>query len=159
MQQLLFHSDMREELLFCGGDAVDLTTAQRGMLAEIKVRQRAMELGFVMSIPIDHSARYDAVMDNGERLYRAQIKYCDRSTISAGAIQIELTTYHRSGKLSYAGYTTDEIDILLVYVPRIDRVLWLGPEVFGGRHQIQIRLEPSKNGQKKGCLFAEDYIW
>jgi hypothetical protein len=48
---------------------------------------------------------------------------------------------------------------LLLYVPRMDKILWLGPEIYAGRQAIQIRLEPSKNGQTKGCLFAKDYVW
>jgi hypothetical protein len=129
------------------------------MLAELQVRRRAMELGMIVSVPTDASARYDAILDDGSRLYRAQIKYCDRSGGSDGAIQIELTSYHRSGKLSSAGYTNGEIDVLLLYVPRLDKILWLGPEIFSGKHAIQIRLEPTKNGQMKGCLFAQDYLW
>ncbi|MBI4674833.1 MAG: hypothetical protein HY741_24590 [Chloroflexi bacterium] len=118
-----------------------------------------MELGTHLSIPTDPSARYDAILDDGQRLYRAQIKYCDRSGGTEGALQIELTSYHRSGKLASAGYTEQEIDVLLLYVPRIDKILWLGPEIFSGKHAIQIRLDPAKNGQTKGCLFAKDYIW
>lgn len=148
---------MKEELFFLC--AMSLSTNKKGMLAELKVQQRAMELGVHVSIPTDPSARYDAILDDGQRLYRAQIKYCDRRGGSDGAIQIELTSYHRSGKLSSSGYTADEIDILLLYVPRWDKILWLGPEIFLGRQAIQIRLELSKNGQTKGCLFAKDYIW
>jgi hypothetical protein len=147
----------KEELFF--HIAMELGTNQKGMLAELKVRQRAMELGVTMSIPTDASARYDAILDDGQHLYRAQIKYCDRSGGSNGAVQIELTSYHRSGKLASAGYTDKEIDVLLLYVPRLDKILWLGPEVFAGKHAIQIRLEPTKNGQTKGCLFATDYLW
>lgn len=130
------------------------------MLAELKVRQRAMELGVTVSVPTDSSARYDAIIDDGQRLYRAQIKYCDRQPSAAqGAVALELTSYHRSGKLSYAGYSANEVDVILAYIPRIDKILWLGPQIFEGRREIQIRLEPTKNGQRKGCLLARDFIW
>lgn len=129
------------------------------MLAELKVRERALELGVTISTPTDVSARYDAIIDDGNRLYRAQIKFCDRSGGSEGALQIELTSYHRSSKLASVGYTEKEIDVLLLYVPRLDKILWLGPEIFSGKQAIQIRIAPSKNGQTKGCLFAENYVW
>lgn len=88
------------------------------------------------------------------------MKYCDRTGgWSDGAVQIELTSSSRNGKLMSSGYNEQEIDVLLLYVPRIDRILWFGPEIFVGKRAIQIRLEPSKNGQTKGCLFAQDYIW
>lgn len=138
---------------------MELGTYQKGLLAELKVRQRALELGTTVSIPVDASARYDAILDDGQRLYRAQIKYCDRGGGSDGAIQVELTSSHRSGKLASVEYTEREIDVLLLYVPRLDKILWLGPEVFSERHAVQIRIEPSKNGQTKGCLFATDFVW
>lgn len=125
-----------------------------------EVRRRAAEKGIVVSIPTTDSVRYDLVLDDAGHLYRVQVKYCNRNAVNAnGAVQIELTSYHRSGKLSSRGYTADEIDALLLYVPRIDAVLWLGAQIFANRPQIQIRFEPTRNGQAKGCLFAQDYIW
>lgn len=139
---------------------MELNTIQKGMLAELKVQQRAMELGMTVYVPTDHSARYDAVIDDGQHLYRAQVKYCDSPAgCCQGAVSLELTSSHRSGKLSYRGYTSKEIDVLLVYVPRVEKILWLEPKVFEGRPRIQIRLEPTKNGQVKNCLFADDYVW
>lgn len=136
------------------------STAQKAEIAMAKVRLRAAEKGIAISVPTSDSVRYDLVIDYGDRLCRAQVKYCDRQpTGTGGAVSLELTSYHRSGKLSFAGYSVTEIDVILVYIPRIDKVLCLGPEVFAGRHEIQIRLEPTKNGQTKGCLFATDYLW
>lgn len=139
---------------------MELSTAQKAEIAMAKMRMRAAEKGVAISIPTSDSARYDAIIDERTKLYRAQIKYCDRrSTNSDGAVSLELTTYHRSGKLSYTGYTGDEIDVMIVYIPRIDKLLWLGPEIFAGKQAIQIRIAPSKNGQTKGCLFAHEYVW
>ena len=56
-------------------------------------------------------------------------------------------------------YFADEIDALLVYVPKIDRVCWFGPEVFNGKGALSIRIAPCKNKQVKGCLLAENYLW
>src|SRR6266849_2757370 len=102
---------------------MELDTNQKGMLAELKVRHRALELGITLSIPTSSSVRYDAILDDGRRLYRVQIKYCDRGGGSDGAIQIELTSSQRGGKLSSIGYNDQEIDVLLLYVPRIDKIL------------------------------------
>lgn len=139
---------------------MELSTAQKAEIAIAKVQMRVAEKGIAMSIPTTDSVRYDAIIDDGTKLFRVQIKYCDRrSTNSDGAVSLELTSYHRSGKLSYTGYTADEIDVMIVYVPRIDKLLWFGPETFEGKQAIQIRLEPTKSGQVKGCLFAHNYIW
>lgn len=139
---------------------MELSTAQKAEIAMAKVRLRAAEKGIAVSVPTSDSVRYDLVIDDRGKLLRAQVKYCSRqSSTTTGAVALELTSYHRSGKLSFAGYTASEVDIILVYIPRTDQVLCFGPQVFAGRKEIQIRLEPTKNGQAKGCLFASDYIW
>lgn len=139
---------------------MELDTAQKAEIATAKVQIRAAEKGITLSLPTSDSTRDDAVIDDGNRLYRVQIKYCDRrSTSTDGALSCDLVSYHRSGKLSHAGYTALEIDAIIVYLPRIDKLLWFGPEIFAGKQAIQIRLEPTKNRQSKGCLFGSDYIW
>jgi len=139
---------------------INFTTNQKGSLALLKVQQRALERGAIVSLPTTDNCRYDAIIDQGGRTSRVQIKYANRTGGEGeGAVSVELTSSHRSGKLSSDCYTAEEIDALVLYVPRIDKILWFGPEIFAGRHVLYIRLEPSKNGQKKGCLFAQDYIW
>lgn len=139
---------------------MELTTGQKGSLALLKVQQRALKRGAITSLPTTDNCRYDAIIDEGGHPFRVQIKYANRTSGEGeGAISVELTSYHRSGRLASRGYTAKEIDALPVYVPRIDNVLWFGPEIFVGRTSIQIRLEPSKNGQTQGCRFATDYIW
>lgn len=67
--------------------------------------------------------------------------------------------WRNDGRAVIPYYTAAEIDLLLVYVRRIDRILWLGSEVFDKRQNLQIRIEPTRNGQKKGCLIAAKYLW
>jgi hypothetical protein len=98
-------------------------------------------------------ARYDLVLDYGGRLYRAQVKYADsKSPTSQGVIRVDLRRRKRC-------YTKEEIDVLLVYVPQIDKVCWFGPEFFDNKVGLQLRIAPTLNGQKAGCRMVDDYIW
>jgi len=56
-------------------------------------------------------------------------------------------------------YDENEIDVLLVYLPKIDKICWFGPEIFSQKQGVSIRLNPAKNGQVKGCIAVEDYLW
>lgn len=47
---------------------------------------------------------------------------------------------------------------MIVDIPRVDKLLWFGPESFAAQRAIHIRLEPAKNGQSKGFFFATDDI-
>jgi hypothetical protein len=126
--------------------------------ARVKVEARALELGVVYCRPSVEGLRYDCVLDIEGKLYRAQIKYCDCKSVNAsGALQLRLRS--QEGQGAARCYTADEVDALLVYLPCVDRVCFFPQEVFCGRTGLSIRLEPSRNGQSKGCVPAEKFFW
>lgn len=131
---------------------------RKAEIARLKVEARALELGFICSRPVVEGTRYDCIIDMDGRLYRAQIKYCDRrSRNCAGAVSVLLKSSNKQGAARC--YSEGEIDILLVYLPTIDRVCLFPKEVFCGKTGLNIRLDPPRNGQAKGCVFAADYFW
>jgi hypothetical protein len=84
---------------------------------------------------------------------RVQVKYADsKSPHSEGAVRVDLRRRQRL-------YTREEFDLLLVYVPQIDQVCCFGPDMFDNRHGLQLRLKATLNGQRRGCLIAQDYVW
>jgi len=128
-----------------------MTKEEKGVFAVLKVQQRAVELGFLVSAPIN-PCRYDLILDNG-MLSRVQVKYGNTKTgHSTGAIRVDL---RRHGKT----YSRKEVDAVLVYLPAVEKICWFGPEVFDGRETIYIRYEPSKNNQRSKCVFAEKHFW
>jgi hypothetical protein len=76
---------------------------------------------------------------------------------TVGAVQVNLRKQIKKNKNH--PYSDSEIDVLVIYIPKIDKVCWFGPEVFCGKQNLSIRIAPAKNGQVKGCLAAEDYLW
>jgi hypothetical protein len=126
--------------------------------ARTKVEMRALELGVVCSRPVVEGTRYDCILDYGGKLYRAQIKYANgKTTNTVGVVQVNLRKEIKGEKNH--PYLEHKIDVLLVYLPKIDRICWFGPEVFNGRPNLAIRIAPSRNGQQKRCLPAENYLW
>ena len=132
-----------------------MDTRQKGEVARLKVQLRAAELGAVVSIPTTE-VRYDAVVDWAGRLYKAQIKYAGAIyPFCSGVIFLNLCKGDKIKKQ----YLDTEVDVVLVYLPTSDSVYWFGPEVFHGKHNLSIRMEPTKSGQSKGCLMAANHIW
>jgi hypothetical protein len=131
-----------------------------GQIALLKVEIRAMAKGLTVSKPTVE-CRYDLILDDGSRLYRAQVKYADGKPTSSsqGAVSVGLRKWRDRGRAVLPCYTADEIDLLLVYVPKIDKVLCFGPEVFDGRTQMQIRIAAARNNQVRNCLIADEYVW
>jgi hypothetical protein len=137
-----------------------MDTRQKGELAKLHAVMRAIEHGFVVSEPTT-SARYDLVIDDGKRLWRAQVKWGGTpSQRSAGAFRVELRSENGNGGKGYLKlmYTEQEVDCLLVFIPGTG-VVWLPHERFIGKTGLIIRVSPTKNGQASGLLLASDYLW
>jgi hypothetical protein len=133
-----------------------MDSSQKGQMACVKVQWRAFEKQAVISVPLNPDCRYDMIVDWCGKLYRAQVKYAGRvGTKVQGVTIVGLTKGDRGERR----YTSDEIDVLLVYIAALDQICWFGPEIFHGKTALQIRYSPTKNGQKKGCILVEDYVW
>lgn len=137
-----------------------LATNLLGEYAITKVLLRAIEKKVVVHRPVIE-CRYDLVLDDGLKLYRTQVKYTNRSSPKQcqGVVPVGLSKWRNGGRSITPCYRASEIDLLLVYVRKIDKILWFGPEVFDGRPRLHIRITPTRNNQQKGCLMAADYIW
>jgi hypothetical protein len=131
---------------------------RKAEIAMVKVSMRALQIGAFVSKPVFEGARYDYIIEFGGKLYRAQVKYADGKHKSTnGAVQVNLRKQIKKNRNH--PYNENEIDVLLVYVSKIDKICWFGPEVFSGKQSISIRVAPAKNHQLKGCIAAEDYLW
>jgi hypothetical protein len=138
-------------------DFSDLTADQKGDIAELKVMIRATQKGWIASKTVKGS-RYDLVLDDGSELYRVQVKFAGcKASHSNGCVQVRLRTGERNGKERV--YKKEEVDAVLVYLPHIDAVCWFDPCVFDGKKGFNLRYKPSKNGQNKGVIFSDDYLW
>jgi hypothetical protein len=133
------------------------STHQKGEIAQIKVMLRAIEKGVVLSKPLIDS-RYDFILDDNRKLERVQVKYASgKAPHSQGSVKINLKSWE--GRKLRRKYCAEEVDVLLVYIPQIDKVLRFEADTFCERASFTVRIEPAKNGQTKGVLNAKDFIW
>lgn len=127
-------------------------TIIKGGYAEALVAARALEKGYVPSKPMV-DARYDLIIDDGNRPQRVQVKYCncEHNNVS-GSISLDL---RKNSRL----YSKDEIDALAIYVEPIKQICWFPISLIEHRASINIRYQPSRNNQAKNCIMASDYLW
>ena len=119
---------------------------------------RAAVKGWVVSVA-QEGARYDLVLDNGLRLYRAQVKWAGEGQTPGTAVAA-LRSWAGNGRAKGRGkqrrYADGEIDALLAYVPATDQICW-----FEGEHLakacVQVRYLPTANGQRQGILYAASF--
>jgi hypothetical protein len=78
-----------------------MNTFDKGYIGEMKVAAWAAERGYLLSKPLAE-ARYDFVLDDGSRLWRAQVKYVDAVRADTGAVPIDFRSECRN-----SGYRRD----------------------------------------------------
>lgn len=133
------------------------STHRKGEEAELQVLLRATRAGITVSRPTTES-RYDLVFDIGGRLLRVQVKYADKPPSKAeGAIEVDLRAQTRN-RGPQRPYSRDEVDLVLVYLPELDEVLEIGPDLFDGKKSLTFRLDPPKNGAG-AVRMVYDHLW
>ena len=136
-----------------------MDTQQKGEYAQLKVQQRAVEFGFIVSVPTVDT-RYDLILDDGKQLLKVQVKYADGSfNDSSGSVRLDLRRWAGDKRTETRNYQRNEVDAILVYIPKIDDICWLPPALFHDKPALSIRYEPTRSGQKANIHFASDLIW
>jgi hypothetical protein len=121
-------------------------TKLTGEYSEAGFLQRASGLGFGVAKPWGDSFRYDFILDNGERLWRVQVKCTE--CLRAGAYEARATYTVGKGR---AVYTRADVDFLAVHIVPLDLWYIVPVEVcipapmlrfYPHRKTKQMRLEP-----------------
>ena len=136
---------------------VELTTDQKGAMAEACISAAAIKLGIGVLKPLTDGHRYDLVFDFRERLVRVQCKW---ASFHGDVMIIRAYSCRRSrdGLLKRA-YSAQEIDAIAAYCLALDRCFYFPMEWAEGRPTIQIRTNPSKNNQRIGINWADDFAF
>ena len=135
---------------------MELTTNQKGAIAEAAVTLAAVRLGIEVYRPMAEGGRYDLVFafPNG-RLWRVQCKW---GRVRRGVLQVRLaTSRHTPRGYVRTTYGADEIDAFVVYSPDLDRCYYLPISEFAGRTYAHLRIAPTGNNQAIGIKFLADY--
>ena len=126
---------------------------EKGEIAQFKAQIRAIEKGFEVNVPT-RPLRYDLILVKDNKFYRTQVKYCatfDHKSDKLLRLCIERTVRGKKTK----PYTSKEIDLLLLYVPKIDKILAYKPKDFDNKKSLSINL--SDNLENKWSW--KNFIW
>lgn len=142
------------ELKSSVGDPAKRNTKRIGDISEAQVIAAFTKLGYHVLLPFGENHRYDLVVDDGDKLFRVQVK---TGRLVRGGTVIEYTCAsshaHRGGpSRPYFG----EIDYLAVYCPGTQRV-YLLPEKELTATRAHLRLSPPQNNMSKTIRWAARY--
>jgi PD-(D/E)XK endonuclease len=128
-----------------------MKTATRGNEAEAKILAALIERGFEVLVPFGGGQPYDLVIDlGGFDLLKVQ---CKTGWDVNGCIVFHTTsTDHGQGRRPYLGLA----HIFGVYFPPRQTIYLLPLDAVAGSLG-RLRLEPTRNNQKRGVRFASDF--
>jgi hypothetical protein len=133
---------------------VELTTHQRGAVAETAIVHAAVKLGIGVAKPVADE-RYDLIFDFGESLVRVQCKLARRR---GEVVVVRCYSARRSPTgLLKRTYAVGEIDAFAAFCPELDRCYYLPYERVAGQTQVDLRLSRCRNNQRIGINWAEDF--
>ena len=129
----------------------------KGNIAEAAIAFRAIRLGLAVSKPLTEHSRYDLVVEIGDQLYRVQCKW-GRMLADGSGLTVNLCSSRWTpGGQVQAKYQAGEIDLVAVYCGALDRCYLLPERLFVNRRATQLRLVPTRNGQRSCINLAENY--
>ena len=119
---------------------------------------RLLEFYPMVLIPFGENQRYDLLIDSGGEYIRVQ---CKTGRLRSGAIRFNCcsVTYHHPTRKKSSQYRQDykeAADVFGVYCPDTDRV-YIVPVTEVGTNAAALRVEPTKNSQRKRVRWAADF--
>jgi len=124
-----------------------------GELSEAAVVYHLVRAGYVLARPLGDNARWDLIIEHGERLLRVQVKTGRLNRSGAVFFPTCSSQAHRGrGRLSYHG----QCELFAVYCPDLDETYLVPVDGTGGRG-CSLRVRPTANNQTRGVRWAADY--
>jgi hypothetical protein len=136
---------------------VELTTDQKGAIAESAIVHAAIKLGIGVYKPLSDGERYDLVFDVRTRLLRVQCKWAPRIG-NVVVVRCYSARRARDG-LRRRLYESSEVDLIAAYCPHLERCFAVSAERFHGHPEVHIRVAPSRNNQQRGVNWADDFAF
>ena len=131
-----------------------LTTNQKGALAEAAIIHEAAKLGIPVLRPTTDE-RYDIVLDLRGRFVRVQCKW---AALQGEVVAFPCRSCRRAREgLRHRSYSSDEIDAFAAYCADLDRCFFIPMHVAQRRLAIQLRISPTRNNQRVGVNWADDF--
>lgn len=152
---LCLDDDVVRRVLY--SENVELTTDQKGAIAEACISATAVKLGLGVFRPVSDGERYDLILDLRPKLVRVQCKWASRHG-DVVIVRCYSCRRARDGLLKRS-YSSDEIDAIAAYCMELDRCFYFPVEWLRTRSTIQLRVGPSRNNQRALINWADEFAF
>ena len=136
---------------------VELTSDQKGAIAESAIVHAAIKLGIGVLKPLTDGHRYDLVFDFDGQLARIQCKW---ASFHGDVLVVRAYSCRRSRNgLIKRAYSAEHIDAVAAYCLALDRCFSFPIDWLEARTVLQLRLRPTRNNQQSGINWADDFAF
>ncbi len=133
----------------------ELTTNQKGAIAEVAIAKAAFELGVEVYRPMIEGGRYDLIFGLETGLLRVQCKW---APLHGDVVVVRCYTSRRAkAGVIRRLYTSEEIDAIAAFCPDLNRCFFIPFSTIGPSTQLYLRIAPSRNNQRAGVRNATDF--
>ena len=95
---------------------MNYTTNQKGLITEMQVMLRLVEMGYDVSQPLNADSKYDCILDVNGKLYKIQIKTAHMHPTTQNSIEIKCcSTTTTQNHRKQSGYTSKDIDYFATF--------------------------------------------
>lgn len=131
-------------------------TKQKGDVTEAVVLAELTKRGFVVLLPFGDNQSYDLVVDLNSTFIRIQ---CKTGWLKSGSIAFKtVSTLPRSNGQQHVHRSYDgKADVFAIFCPQTDDV-YIVPIDSAAKNTGNLRIQPTKNGQAKGVVWAKDFV-
>src|SRR2546422_2544789 len=137
-------------------DGRELSTNQKGAIAETAVIREAIRHRIEVYRPVVEGGRCDLVLGFRSSLVRVQCKWGARRG-DVVAAHIQSSRRAPGGGHVRRPYTSEHVDVVAVYCAELDQCYYLPISLVEGQKQIHLRLARARNNQRAGLKWAERY--
>ena len=130
---------------------------QKGDLAELHVAADLLRRGHRIAIPYGEDWDYDLIVCRDGRLERVQVKHT-RSDGNVVHVKCRSHSLTNGRVRATKHYTAEMVDWIAVWDATTAQCFYVPARDFDGRSQLQLRLTPSRNGQRQRIRWASDYL-
>jgi hypothetical protein len=127
-----------------------------GDRSQLAIMLALRDANLAVYLPFGENTRCDLIVDDGAKLSRVQ---CKTGRLRLGAIRFAVCScygHHRNPGESRRTYQ-GQIEFFAVYCPETQGVYLVPIEDVRLKSQAALRVEPTRNGQKRNIRAAADY--
>jgi hypothetical protein len=125
-------------------------THRKGLLGELEFILHFIKKGYTVLTPVNPNSSYDMVIEKDGKFQRIQIKYC---TPTHGVLRVEL----ERPKRTTLPYKDRGVDAIGVYEATHEKFYLIPIEKAVTKSEFWLRVEDTKNSQKKHIHLASDF--